>query len=491
MSKVYIIGAGPGDEDLLTLKAKKSLEKCTAVLYDRLIGGNILKHLNKDCEIYYCGKEPGCHYKTQEEINESLVRLSKKGHIVGRIKGGDPYVFGRGGEEVLDLIKENIEFEVIPGVTSAIGALSYAGIPVTQRGVSQSFHVITGMTSVSSKVNYEALAKLSGTLIFLMGVENIKDISSNLIKYGKSQDTPCGIVRRGTTSKQKTVITTLKDAENKIKEEGLTSPCIIVVGEVVNFRESLNWFEKKELFGLNLCITRSREQAKSLSSRVKDLGGEVTEIPSLEIRERESSIDPYLNNIQHYDHIILTSVNGVNVFFDYLINKNFDIRNIKADFSVIGNATFEALRKRGIIAKTKGEEFTQEGLLEALKGKIQENHKVFIPCAKNSRRLLEEELKNLCRSVTVCHSYETVIPPLLNERAFDDVDVVLYTSPSTVKNMINMVGKDKLKKKLSLAIGPITEKELEKEDLSGIMCDRYFEDGIIEKLLELRGNKQC
>ena len=177
--KAYIIGTGPGDEELLTVKAVKILKKCTAVLYDRLVSNNILNYLNEDCLVYYCGKEPGAHYKTQEEINDMLVRLVKEGHIVGRVKGGDPYVFGRGGEEVLSLVEENLDFEVIPGVTSPISVLNYAGIPITQRAIAQSFHIVTGMTSASEKINWEALAKENGTLVFMMGLENIERIVTN------------------------------------------------------------------------------------------------------------------------------------------------------------------------------------------------------------------------------------------------------------------------------------------------------------------------
>ena len=183
--KAYIIGAGPGDEELLTLKAINALQKCTAVLYDRLVGNNILNYLNDDCEIYYCGKEPGCHYKTQEEINESIVELAKKGHVVGRVKGGDPYVFGRGGEEVLALVEENIPFEVIPGVTSPISVLNYAGIPITHRGLAQSFHIVTGMSARTLNVNWEALSKENGTLVFMMGLSNLETIVEKLLENGK------------------------------------------------------------------------------------------------------------------------------------------------------------------------------------------------------------------------------------------------------------------------------------------------------------------
>ena len=209
MSKAYIIGTGPGDEELLTLKAIKALGECTAVLYDRLVSNNVLNYLSEDCEVYYCGKEPGAHYKTQDEINEMIVKLANEGHLVGRVKGGDPYVFGRGGEEVLALEKEGIDFEVIPGVTSPIAVLNYAGIPITHRGIAQSFHIVTGMTAVEEKINFEALANETGTLVFMMGLSNLEKIVENLTKYGKNINTPAAVVMRGTSSKQKKVVGTL------------------------------------------------------------------------------------------------------------------------------------------------------------------------------------------------------------------------------------------------------------------------------------------
>lgn len=276
--KAYIIGCGPGDEELLTIKAVKVLEKCTVVLYDRLVSNNILNYLNEDCLIYYCGKEPGAHYKTQDEINDMIVSLVKEGHIVGRVKGGDPYVFGRGGEEVLALNSENLDFEVIPGVTSPISVLNYAGIPITQRGIAQSFHIVTGMTSASEKINWNALANENGTLVFMMGLENIERIVSNLITNGKDKETPAAVVMRGTSSKQRKVVGTLENIVHKVKESALKSPCIIVVGEVIELNDKLSWYENKPLFGTNICITRSREQSSNLKSALRELGAEVTEI---------------------------------------------------------------------------------------------------------------------------------------------------------------------------------------------------------------------
>lgn len=321
MSKVYIIGTGPGDEELLTLKAVKVLKRCTAVLYDRLVSNNVLNYLEPNCEIYYCGKEPGAHSKTQEEINELLVKLAKEGHTVGRIKGGDPYVFGRGGEEVLALVDENIEFEVIPGITSPIAVLNYAGIPITHRKIAQSFHVITGKSAQDLNVNFKALAKEEGTLVFMMGLSNLDNIVEELINNGKEPTFPCAVVMRGTSAKQKKVVGTLENISQKVKDAKLQSPCIIVVGEVVNLNKDLNWYENKPLFGKNICITRSRRQSEKLKNKLVDLGAEVTSFNSIKIESSAENLNDYIDKIENYDHIVFTSVNSVEIFFDYLIEK--------------------------------------------------------------------------------------------------------------------------------------------------------------------------
>ena len=485
MSKVYIIGTGPGDEELLTLKAVDTLKKCTAVLYDRLVSNNILNYLNEDCKIFYCGKEPGAHYKTQEEINESLVKLAKEGHIVGRIKGGDPYVFGRGGEEVLELINENIEFEVIPGVTSPISVLNYAGIPITQRKMSQSFHIITGMTSGVLNINWEAIAKEKGTLVFMMGLNNLGAIIENLLKYGKDENTKVAVIMRGTSSKQKKVVGTIKDIEKKVEEAKLQSPCIIVMGEVVSLNDKLNWYEKKPLFGLNICVTRSREQSSNLKKKLRELGAEVTEINSIKIKPTKENLNEVKDKLSDYDHIILTSVNGVNIFFDYIIENKIDLRTIKAKFSVVGKATRKALEKRGIQAFVMGREFVGEGLFKALEPHLRSGEKVLIPCSSGSREYLKDEIEKLGLVVDRVHTYNTVCGEVKNKKAFEEVDFILYTSPSTVNNMITLFGVDKIKEKHNIAIGPQTYKTLKENSIEAHMCKKHSEDGFLDEILEI------
>ncbi|AWK52696.1 uroporphyrinogen-III C-methyltransferase [Clostridium beijerinckii] len=485
MSQVYIIGTGPGDEELLTLKAVRVLKECTAVLYDRLVSNNVLNYLNENCEIYYCGKEPGAHSKTQEEINELIVSLAKKGHIVGRIKGGDPYVFGRGGEEVLALTNENVSFEVIPGITSPIAVLNYAGIPITHRGLAQSFHVITGKSAQDLNVNFKALAVEEGTLVFMMGLSNLDNIVRQLGDNGKDLSTPCGVIMRGTSAKQKKVIGTLNNISQKVKDAKLQSPCIIVVGEVVNLNESLSWYENKPLFGKNICITRSKKQSENLKNKLVKLGAEVTSFNSIEIKSSANNLDKYISKLEDYNYIVFTSVNSVETFFDYLIEKDYDVRKIKAKISAIGHATEKALNKRGIICFAKAKEFVGEGLVSILKPHLKENEKLLLPCSAKSREYIYEELIKTGIEVDKVHVYDTVCGDVKNKRSFDEVDIVFFTSPSTVKNMVEMLGLEEIKKKKVIAIGPKTNEALESLGIKAKICKEHSEDGFLMEVEDL------
>ena len=485
MSKVYIIGTGPGDEELLTVRAVNVLKECTAVLYDRLVSNNILNYLREDCKVYYCGKEPGCHYKTQDEINDMLIALAKEGHIVGRVKGGDPYVFGRGGEEALALKKENIDFEVVPGITSPISVLNYAGIPITQRAVSQSFHIVTGMSAAELKVDFETLAREKGTLVFMMGLSSLGNIVENLMINGKDKNTPAAVVMRGTSSKQKKVVGTLENIEERVKLAGLKFPCIIVLGEVVALNDKLNWYEKKPLFGYNICITRSKEQSYNLKRNLKNLGAEVTEINSIKIVDTSYNLEDYKEKFHEYEHIILTSVNAVKGFFNYLIENSYDVRNIKAKFSVVGKSTKKALEERGIVPFLVASEFTSEGLFRDLKEYLKKGERVLIPSSSSSRMYLKNEIEALGLLVDRVHIYDTVMGEPKNVRAFEEVDYVLFTSPSTVNNMIEIIGIDKIKEKKAIAIGPQTLKALREKEIDAIMCKKHSEEGFLEEIIDI------
>lgn len=485
MGKVYLMGVGPGDEELITLKAIRMLEKCTAVMYDRLASTSVLKYLSEDCEIYYCGKEPGCHYKTQEEINDMLVDLAKKGHVVGRVKGGDPFVFGRGGEEALALIEENIEFEVIPGITSPIAVLNYAGIPITHRGIAQSFHIFTAMTAEKLNIDWDAVARLGGTLVFMMGFKNLEKITESLISNGKSKNTPCAVIMRGTTSKQKKVVGNLEDILVKVQRSEISSPCIIVVGEVIKFNEQFNWYEKKPLFGKNICITRSKAQSEELRESLIDLGAEVLEINSIEFTNTCCNLDAYKTKFTEYDFIALTSVNGVNILFNYLKDIEFDIRKLKAKIAAIGPATAEAIRDRGIVPEIVAKHFVAESLFEEMKAHVKAGDEILVPRSKDARPYLVEQLREIKCNVDEVFTYETLCGKSRYENEIKDVDVIVFTSPSIVKNMITMVGIETIKSKTALAIGPITAKALSEQGIESVMCDEYSSEGILKKLMEI------
>lgn len=491
MGKVYLIGVGPGDEELITLKAARKLSECTAVMYDRLAGTGALKYLNEHCKVYYCGKEPGCHYKSQNEINNMLVRLAKEGYIVGRIKGGDPYIFGRGGEEAFALLKEGIEFEVVPGITSPISVLNYAGIPVTHRKIARSFHVFTGKTADKLDINWSAAAKIGGTLIFLMGFENLSTICNNLIENGMNKNAPCAVVMRGTTARQKKVAGKLEDICQKVNAASLNSPCIIVIGEVVEFSDKLNWYEKKPLFGKNICITRSKAQSKGMRQKLLDLGAEVTEIHSIKIKYTSENITKYMHKLQNYDYIVFTSVNGVNSFFDRLLSENYDIRKIKGKFTAIGPATEKAIKQRGIIPEMVADKFVAESLHDKMKKFVKKGDKIFIPRSKNSRPYLAEALRGEGCIVDECYTYETEMGELPDKKCFDGVDIVIFTSPTTVRNMIHLVGTEAIKQKEVVSIGPITGKELEKHGICYHMSREYTTEGVIDTIVHTMNSSKC
>ena len=291
---------------------------------------------------------------------------------------------------------------------------------------------------------------------------------------------------RGTSSKQRKVIGTLENIADKAREAQLKSPCIIVVGEVVNLNEKLSWYEEKPLFGTNVCITRSREQSSSLKSSLSDLGAEVTEINSIKIKSTKENLKEYLDKLPEYDHIILTSVNGVNNFFDYLIETGYDVRNIKAKFSVVGKATKKALINRGIVPFIMAREFVGEGLFKVLEPHLVKGEKVLIPCSSSSRSYLYDEISALGLHVDRVHTYDTVCGTVKNKRVFDEVDYVLFTSPSTVTNMIDMLGIEAIREKKLIAIGPQTAKAINANNMECFVCRKHSEEGFLKEIIEFK-----
>ncbi len=493
--KVYLVGAGPGDYKLLTLKGLECIKKADVIVYDRLANSNYLKEAKSNCEFIYVGKASSNHTLPQEDINRVIADKAKEGKIVTRLKGGDPYVFGRGGEEGQLLKEEGIDFEVIPGITSAIGGLCYAGIPITHRDHASSFHVVTGHLRDDDKENHEinwnALANIRGTLVFLMGVANLKKISENLIKEGKSKDTPVALISWATRYNQRVITSTLENVYETAVRENVKPPTLIAIGSVVELRDTLNFFENKPLFGKNIMVTRSRTQSSSIVEKIMDLGGNPIEIPTIKIEkiENNTELENEINNIKDYTYLVLTSKNAVEIFFDKLEEMNLDTRalaNLKV--CAIGSATAKEIKSRGIIADIVPKAFVAESLFDELKDKLTKEDNILIPRARNARDYLVDKLSEIC-TVKEVHTYESVIDTSKKDEILDilekeDLDFITFASSSTVRNFVEIIGQDNLDKINSskvISIGPITSATAEELNIN---VYKEAETATIDKIVE-------
>ena len=493
--KVYLVGAGPGDYKLITLKALECIKIADVIVYDRLINQNYLKEVKENCELINVGKSSNNHLLRQEEINKLLVHKALEGKIVTRLKGGDPYVFGRGGEEGEFLSNNNIEFEVVPGVTSAIGGLCYAGIPITHRDYTSSFYVITGHHRDDGKsiegINWNLLAKTKGTIVILMGVNNIKDISENLIKEGKDRNTPLAFISSATKYNQKVITTTLENVYEVYKKENIQSPTLIVIGEVVNLRNKLNFFEEKLLFGKNIIVTRSRAQSSNLVEMILDNGGNPIEIPTIKIKpiENNTDLENEIKKIKEYTYIIFSSKNAAEIFFNKIDEIGYDSRilyNIK--ICAVGEETAKYIKSRGIISDIVPQKYIAEELYNLLKDKLNNKDKILIPRSKNARDFLVKKLSEKC-IVKEIDTYETIID---NSRKKDILEIIedneicyiTFTSSSTVKNFIEIVGKEninKLNNTKIISIGDITSKTIEE---NGLKVYKQSRESTISSMME-------
>jgi uroporphyrinogen III methyltransferase/synthase len=466
---VYLVGAGPGDPKLITVKGSECIAKAEVLVYDRLASRRLLSLAKEDCELIYVGKSPDRHTLRQEEINQVLVQKGKEGKIVTRLKGGDPFVFGRGGEEALALVEAGIPFEIVPGVTSAIAVPAYAGIPVTHRELTSSFTVITGHEDPeknSSTIDWEHLGPVEGTLVFLMGMENLELIAQKLIENGKNPETAVGIIQWGTRSEQRTLVGKLHNIAQLVKEQGFTNPSIIIVGQVVSLREKLQWFEKRPLFGKRIIVTRARHQASALSQVIEDLGGEAWEFPAIEIvpptlPERLTKV---IKELKRFQWLVFTSVNGVEAFFKELGKQGRDIRDLKGmEIVAIGPVTRAALENKNLRVAYVPEEYRAEKIIEGLASRILPGQGVLIARAEEARDILPESLKALGADVWDVPAYKTVLgganreelKRLLGEKV---VDAVTFTSSSTVRNFMQLLDGDTslLDNVTVFSIGPIT-----------------------------------
>lgn len=495
VGKVYLVGAGPGDEGLMTIKGMEKIEMADSIVYDELANARLLDHANKACEIIYVGKKAGNHSLHQEKINQLLVKLAREGKRVVRLKGGDPYVFGRGGEEGQVLYKEQIPFEVVPGITSAIGGLAYAGIPITHREVASSFHVITGhLKSEALELEFEALAKIKGTLVFLMGVENLHNICEKLMLNGKDPRTPCAVIYRASTPSQRTLVSSLGELMQDAKAANIEPPSLIVIGEVVKYRDQLNFFESKPLFGKRIAVTRSRVQASDLVKKIEDLGGIAIPCPILKNEPIPSDeLQKAIDEISKYTHIIFTSVNGVDLFFKELYKKDMDARALwGTKITAIGKTTQDHLGNRGIRADFVPQKYVGEGIVELLSEKLEPTDRILIPRSENARDYLVTELSKLCQVEEVI-LYRTVFEEDREEGVDEllkrgEVDFVTFASSSTVDFFIQLLGKDYkeiLEKVKLVSIGPITSKQIRHYGLTvDYEAKEYTIDGMIEEIIK-------
>lgn len=466
--KVYLVGAGPGDPGLFTLKGKSVLARADCIVYDFLASPELLRWARPQAEKVYVGKRGGEHPVPQREINTLLIDRARAGKVVVRLKGGDPFIFGRGGEEAVALVRAEIPFEVVPGVTSGSAAPAYAGIPVTHREFASAVSFVTGHTDParqSAAPDWDHLPALPGTLVFFMGVKNLPEIVAQLLAGGRSPETPVAVIRWGTRPDQRVTVGILADIVSKTAET--EPPAIIVVGEVVKLRDQLNWFERLPLFGKRVVVTRSREQAGDLRDALAELGAHVGEIPTIEIRPPDSwePLDRAIERLEQFDYLLVTSANGARIFLERLKACGRDVRDLKGlKIGAIGPATAAEFEKTGVRVDFMPRQYRAEGLLEVLVGRRLRGKSFLIPRAKVARDLVPRVLAERGARAEVVTAYETAVPSFapgeLKRLLSPRPDVVAFTSSSTALHFARLLGARKtssLLRRVAIAsIGPIT-----------------------------------
>ncbi len=478
---VYLIGAGPGDPGLMTVRGLELIRRADCLVYDYLANEAFLSEAPAQAEIIYVGKKGGDHTLPQKDINQLLVEKARAGKIIVRLKGGDPYIFGRGGEEAQELVRHGIPFEVVPGISSAIAVPAYAGIPLTHRQHASLVSFITGHedpTKSESSIPWDVLGKSPGTLVFLMGVKNLADICRELQAHGKSAATPAAVIHRGTTPNQRSVSGTLGNITHKVEAAGLTPPAIFVVGSVVELQSELNWFETRPLWGKRILVTRSRHQASAFVKLLTEYGATCLEAPTIEVLPPDDSyaaLDEALSNLDRYHWLVFTSPNGVAAFFTRLFVSGHDVRALgECKLAAIGAATAQALREHGLVADVVPTDFRAEGLVASLSPLVLPGQLLLLPRAQEAREVLPEEMANRGVIVHVVPSYKTAAPlrlPPATESALKngDLDVLTFASSSTVTNFARLVGQDQFQqlaaRAVIAAIGPVTAKTLEQYGL--------------------------
>jgi len=492
MGKVYLVGAGCGDPELITWKGLNLLRKCDVVLYDDLVAPKLLEETKKDCEQIFVGKRYGRHSLPQNETNDLLIEKAKEGKFVVRLKGGDPFVFGRGGEEVLALQAENIPYEVISGVTSSIAVPAAAGIPVTHRKTARSFHVITGHTAAGGETtlteNLDTLAKLEGTLVFLMGLHHLEEICDGLMQGSKNAETPAAVISKGTTPEQKIVRANLGELAAKVREAELEAPAVIVIGETAGL--DFTGTVPRPLYGVKIGVTGTKSITRKLRDRLEDLGAAVTEMDySTIVPYRENKVlEQVLEHISDYPWAVFTSPNGVEIFFDYLKKLKFDVRKLAGlQFAVIGTGTAAALEKKGIYASFLPEKYDVESLAKGLCDTIGKDENILILRAEQGSEILTEVLDAEGMTYTDVKIYDILVDEdkrrFANEKA-KEMDFITFASGSGVRGFMENGGTIPAGTK-TVCIGSSTAKMLKKYgDYEKITAETFNVDGVVEIILK-------
>ena len=495
---VYLVGAGPGDPDLITVRGVQCLQRADVVVYDRLSSARLLDYAPASAQRVLMGKDPETPGEFQQAINQSLVQTARDGKTVVRLKGGDPFVFGRGGEEAQALQAAGVPFEVVPGITSAVAVPAYAGIPVTHRGIATAFTVVSGSEDPAKPepaLDWRALAATPGTLVVLMGWRSLPQIIGALLEHGRSPDTPAAVIQWGTTPRQRTVTGTLADVVQRGQEAGLTSPVVTVIGGVVSLHETMRWFDTRPLFGKRVLVTRSRTQASALSHQLVAQGAEPVELPTIEIAPLDdySELDAALASLSRYQWLVFTSANGVEAAFTRLRETGRDARWLgPIKVAAIGPATADALMERGVAADFVPDTFTSEAAAEGFQRFSMKGSRVLLPRADIGTETLPDGLAAQGALVDQVTAYRTVIPTSSADQAREllasgTIDAITFTSSSTVRNLMKLLDGDTalLGGVLIASIGPVTSATARDMGLVvGLEATEHTIPGLVRALTE-------
>ncbi len=501
---VYFVGAGPGDRGLITVKGAKMLARADVVLYDHLINHVLLNNCRATAEKICVGKRGGEPSMTQEEINRILIEKARSGKTVVRLKGGDPFLFGRGAEEAQILREAGIAFQIIPGVPSAIAVPAYAGIPVTDRRYASSVAIITGHEAVTkdrSTLAWQEIAHAADTLVFLMGMRTLSFIVEQLIIHGREPETPSAVIQRGTSGTQKVVTGTLDAICQLVQQSALQPPGILIVGEVVRLRHKLQWFEDMPLFGIRIVITRDAQEHDTLAEILENSGAEVMPLPTIAITQADcyQAADDAIARLDQFTWIVFTSSNGVRYFMERLLHSGKDSRSLSGRLiAAIGSGTARTLNSYYLQADLMPEEFSAEGVVRSFARRNISGVKILIPRAQKARDVLETGLAELNNEVCAVPVYKTAVPPELQHRESFTViypgDCIVFTSSSTVHNFFDFAPPavlSELRTMVMACVGPITESALRKHGYAAhIMPERYDFESLAQAIISYFVNRR-